>query len=202
MWARRAGFRPTLGWAAWVTVALSVSCLVGCGGSNTVALPSNAVTGVPDYGGHPTIDSIPCETMERAVYHVHAHLAVFADGQSRVIPEGIGIASPRQIQGTPDGPFVAAGSCFYWLHTHTADGIIHIEAPVAMNFRLGQFFDIWQQPLGDTQTGPIKGNVIAYVNSERYSGDIREIPLAAHNLIQLDIGQDVPPQPFAFPAGL
>ncbi len=36
-----------------------------------------------------------------------------------------------------------AGGCFYWLHTHTEDGIIHIESPVQRTFTLGHFFAIW-----------------------------------------------------------
>jgi hypothetical protein len=162
----------------------------------------NALASAPDYGGHPTIDNIPCETMERAVYHVHAHLSLFADGQPRIVPEGIGIAAPRQIQSTSEGPFVQAGGCFYWLHTHTADGVIHMEAPIAMDFRLGQFFDVWQQPLAAGQVGPAQGSVVAYLNGQRYEGDVRQIPLGAHDLIQLDVGRDVAPQPFTFAPGL
>ena len=55
--------------------------------------------------------------------------------------------APRQVQNTANGPFVAAGACFYWLHTHTPDGVIRIESPEPMPFTLDQFFDIWQQPL-------------------------------------------------------
>jgi hypothetical protein len=37
---------------------------------------------------------------------------------------------------------------------------------------------------------------------QRYPGDPKQIGLAAHAVIQLDVGQDVPPRPFAFPSGL
>lgn len=39
---------------------------------------------------------------------------------------------------TPQGPFIASGTCFYWLHTHAADGIIHVESPVHRVFTLGK----------------------------------------------------------------
>ena len=68
--------------------------------------------------------------MEQLAYHVHAHLQVFVDGQPRVLPAGIGIPQPVS-QQTPEGPFVGSGRCFYWMHTHTTDGIIHIESPTA-----------------------------------------------------------------------
>jgi hypothetical protein len=140
--------------------------------------------------------------MEQVSYHVHAHLAIFVNGQAQVIPYGIGIVGPSGVQQSTEGPFVTAGSCFYWLHTHTEDGIIHIEAPQAQPFTLGQFFDLWGQPLGPTQVGSAQGLVIATVNGQRFAGNPRAIPLGNHDLIQLDVGQAVPPQPFTFPPGL
>ena len=183
---------------------LFVVALVLSRRSGGVTTPSqgNVLAPPPDLRGKATIDGIPCESMERVTYHVHAHLAVFVNGQPRAIPAGIGIAAPRQVQNTTAGPFVAAGACFYWLHTHTPDGIIHIESPRPRPFTLGQFFDIWQQPLTMAQAGPAQGSITAYVNSQHYTGALRSIPLTAHALIQLDVGQDVPPRPFTFPAGL
>jgi hypothetical protein len=67
--------------------------------------------------------------MEQAVFHIHAHLSFFLDGQAVAIPQGIGIA--------PDS------SCFYWLHMHDASGVIHIEAPANRTFTFGNFLDIW-----------------------------------------------------------
>lgn len=149
-----------------------------------------------------TVDGIQCQANEQVVYHIHAHLAVFVQGAARTIPEGIGIPPPRQVEQTPDGPFVVAGKCYYWLHSHTPDGIIHIESPTQQIYTLGNYFDLWQQPLSATQVGPATGTVIAYVNGQRYTGDIRSIPLNVHALIQLDVGTDVAPKPFTFPAGL
>ena len=149
------------------------------------------------------VDGIRCETMEQAVSHIHAHLAVYALGQQKLIPAGIGIAPPRQSQTQADGtPYVAGGSCFYWLHSHTQDGIIHIESPTQQTFTLGQYFDIWRQPLGPAQVGPVQGVVTAYVNGQRYSGDPRDIPLTPHAVIQLDVGTDTAPHPYTFPGGL
>ena len=67
---------------------------------------------------------------------------------------------------------------------------------------LGDFFDIWGQPLSATQVGPAKGAVTIYVDGQRENVDPRTIPLTAHTLIQLDVGGDIPPQPFTFAAGL
>jgi hypothetical protein len=149
-----------------------------------------------------TIDGIQCQSNEQVVYHIHAHLAVFVNGAARTIPEGIGIPPPRQVEQSSEGPFVVGGKCYYWLHSHTGDGIIHIESPSQQIYTLGNWFDIWQQPLSNSQVGPATGTVIAYVNGERFTGDVRSIPLNVHALIQLDVGTDVAPKPFTFPAGL
>jgi len=149
------------------------------------------------------VDGISCDTSEQVVYHIHAHLAVYTNGKARIIPEGIGIVPPTQVVQTSAGPFVVAGKCFYWLHAHTADGIIHIESPSQRVYTLGNYFDIWNQPLSATQVGPAHGPVTAYVDGQPFTGDPRSIPLDAHTLIQLDVGSASPgPQPFTFPAGL
>jgi hypothetical protein len=93
-----------------------------------------------------------------------------------------------QAQQTPNGPFIAAGTCFYWLHTHAPDGIIHIESPVQRIYTLGEFFDEWGQPLGPAQVGPVTGRVVALYDGKVYQGNPRDIPLTAHAQIQLDVG--------------
>ena len=50
----------------------------------------------------------------------------------------------------------AAPACFYWMHVHAQDGIIHIESPTPKTYELGQFFDIWGLPLSSTQIGPTR----------------------------------------------
>lgn len=106
------------------------------GGSPSQAQP--AASPAPVEGQ--TIDGIRCETMEQALFHVH--LAIYAAGQPRRVPYGIGIPD-ADMQQTPQGPFVAHGSCFYWLHSHTEDGVIHVESPVQRTFTLGDYFDVW-----------------------------------------------------------
>jgi hypothetical protein len=135
-----------------------------------------------------TIDGIQCNAGEKLVYHVHTHLTVFVNGSPRQIPYGIGIVPPRHVQRSANGPFVAGGSCFYWLHTHAADGIVHIESPSKRTYTLGDLFDIWRQPLGANQVGPVKGKVTAFYNGQVYKANPRDIPLGSHTQIQLDVG--------------
>ena len=128
-------------------------------GPETVAVPSgpklatllNAATGQ-------TVDGVQCQAGEQTVVHVHTHLTIFVNGQAQVIPYGIGIPGFQAVS-TAEGPFVETGSCFYWLHVHADDGIIHIESPsTTETFTLGQFFDEWGIPLSKTQVGPATGH--------------------------------------------
>ena len=149
-----------------------------------------------------TVDGIGCQAGEQTLFHIHAHLTIFVNGSARQVPAAVGIPG-AQVQQSPAGPFIASGSCFYWLHTHAADGIIHIESPVHRTYTLGNFFDEWGLPLGPDQVGPATGHVVAIYNGQVYQGNPRDIPLNAHAQIQLEVGTPlIAPQQITFPSGL
>jgi hypothetical protein len=145
-----------------------------------------------------TVARIQCGATEQLVYHIHAHLAVYDNGQPRSLPPGIGIPGAI-LQQSQFGPVVGQGKCFYWLHTHTADGVIHIESPTQRIYTLGNFFDEWRQPLSATQVGTLKGKVTAFVDGKPWTKSLRDIPLKPREVIQLDVGTATPPfQPVSF----
>jgi hypothetical protein len=115
-------------------------------------------------------------------------LTIFVDGHARRVPAGVGIADPRTEQ-TSHGPVVPGGTCISWLHTHTSDGVIHVESPIQRTYMLRDFFDVWGQPLSQSQVGPAKGQVTAIVNGRVWAGDPGAIVLTAHAQIQLEIGR-------------
>ncbi len=147
-----------------------------------------------------TVHGIQCNSGEQTVYHIHAHLAVFVNGAQRTIPYGIGIPGGT-VQNSSSGPYVGSGSCFYWLHAHDQSGVIHVESPVQKFYTLGDYFAIWGQPLTSGRVGSATGTLTVYVDGKRYAGDPASITLTAHKLIQIDVGKDVPPRSFTFPAG-
>jgi hypothetical protein len=143
-------------------------------------------------------DRIQCGATEQLAYHIHARLSVYVNGAPRSLPAGIGIPG-AVVQQTQLGPVVGQGRCFYWLHTHTTDGVLHIESSTSRVYTLGNFFDEWRQPLGPSQVGPSQGKVTAFVNGKPWTRDPRTIPLEPHNVIQLDVGSPaVPFQAFSF----
>jgi hypothetical protein len=176
---------------------------LGAIGPEGVAIPNvPAVASRTSTASGGTVDGIQCLGSEQTLFHIHAHLTLFLGGAERQIPGGIGITRP-QVQATAEGALVAGGGCFYWLHTHAADGIIHIESPVQRTFTLGNFFDVWGQSLGPTRVGPASGRVTALYDGRLYTGDPRDIPLDAHAQIQLEVdGPLVAPVKITFPAGL
>jgi hypothetical protein len=147
------------------------------------------------------VNGISCDALESTLVHIHVHLAIFIDGEEHPVPYGVGIGRPWQVSDSTQGPFIEDGSCFYWVHTHSGNGVVHIESPVRRTFTLGDFFAIWRQPLSTTQVGPAQGEVITYVNGMRSDINPPDIRLTAHQRIQLDVGVDVPPYPFEFPPG-
>lgn len=141
------------------------------------------------------VDGISCRTSAHQTvnYHVHVLVDVFVDGRQERVPAGVGIPAPL-VQHLQGGRFAdnRSNGCLYLLHVHADDGVVHVESPYTHTFTLGQFFDIWQQPLGDRQVGPAHGHVVAYENGRLLSGNPRDVPLLPHAVIQLDVGSPAP----------
>jgi hypothetical protein len=137
----------------------------------TQQIQSVAATGAP-------ISGISCDAMEGQRIHIHQHLVILDRGQAVAIPPNVGQ--------------VPAKRCLYWVHTHTPDGIIHIEAPKDEAFTLGDFFAIWGQPLSRTEAASAhaskKSPLRVWVNGKAYKGDPRKIVLAKHADIVIEAG--------------
>ncbi len=99
--------------------------------------------------------------------------------------------------------------CIYWLHTHDRSGVIHIEAPASQSetaFTLGDFFDVWGQPLDSTHVANLaltpSQTLVVFLDGQRYGGDPRSVPLRPHAQITLEITPPLvdPPPAYSFPA--
>ncbi|MFN2448770.1 MAG: hypothetical protein ABR508_03115 [Candidatus Baltobacteraceae bacterium] len=157
-----------------------------------------------------TVDGMPCATTMPNAYHVHAFVGIVINGRQYAIPDGIGMYKPGgdiTYAGFPN--WTEYATCYYYMHTHDASGVMHVESPqsVALTtsiYNLRNFFDVWGQPVSATQIGPFSGTVTAYVAQvplktariltsyyTTYTGDPGTIPMKSHTTIWLQIGPKI-----------
>jgi hypothetical protein len=148
-----------------------------------------------------TADGIACNAGEGSVEHIHTHLSVYVDGALRPIPIGIGVVDPSVQDPGTDDAFAQATRCYFWLHVHAADGVIHVEAPTKHTYTLGQFFAVWGQPLSSTTVAGATGKQTILVNGKVVTGDPADVALGSREDIQIDIGKVVPYQKVDWSSG-
>jgi hypothetical protein len=161
----------------------------------------------PSGGNGQTVDGLACSpTMygSGTEYHIHVFLGLLVNGKQIAIPDAIGMHDP----GTETNGLTNSARCYYAIHTHDAEGYIHVEADStapysAVLYTLGNLLDIWGEPITATQFGPFKGPVtIFYATTPlrdvysgtyyQYSGAPRAITLASHKTIWIEVGTVVP----------
>ncbi len=136
-----------------------------------------------------TVGQFACGIQHDAIsYHIHNHLAIYLNGAQLRIPNNLNIA----------GPNAPAPFCMYALHTHDSTGIMHIENPTPARFTLGQFFQLWGQPLTDSNVAGITGQTLVVwlvdrndanqLTLSRYSGDPAAVELLPRRNIVLQLG--------------
>jgi hypothetical protein len=171
-------------WLWWGGGGAAAAAVVGVG---VFAIAANRASAAP------TISGVHCNTSEGVATHTHQRLTIYDAGKPIPVPQGIGVDEGR--------------NCLFWVHTHSPDGVIHVESPNQDTYTLGQFFDIWGQPLGRTRLLSHAANKVhgirAYVNGRPYADDPRSILLAQHTLITLEYGPPwvAPTTRFAWPQG-
>jgi hypothetical protein len=145
------------------------------------------------------VDGIEGSSHEMLKSHIHVHLSIYYKGQQIAVPRGIGILPPLKI----NHGFVEGGKGYYWLHTHDASGIIHVESPDDRVYTLGNLFDVWGQPLTESNVAGLRGVTRIYLNGQMQFGKARDLPLKAHDQITLVVGAPaVAPTHYLFPDGL
>lgn len=180
--------------SVWLSLTLTVLLLLAMG---FAYLQVQRVVSVNTL--HPPISGISCDSTEQNGYHIHVHFTIYINSKQLTIPAGIGIP--------------ADGSCFYWMHTHTDDGIIHIEAPQKLhNLALDDFMTLWQQGFANlnfpSQMTQSSGWQI-FVNGKPFNGVVTsplytEVTFQPHDAVTLEYGSPNPPPDtvYSFPAGL
>jgi hypothetical protein len=115
-------------------------------------------------------------SQEQLAYHVHQHLDVFVNGK----PVAGGVP---QLIGINDSAYLTE------LHTHSPDGIIHVESGKKVDYTLGQFFAEWGVFLSPTCVGAYCNGLAWYVNGERRTGNPQNLVLKDHEEIAIVVGK-------------
>ena len=143
----------------------------------------------------------PYETL---VFHVHAHLDVFVNGQQVTVPAGLGIDTTNPgVHAFPDDPPGSGATgyggitkacdqpCISPLHTHDVSGIIHTESLQHKYNTLGEFFIEWDVKLDQSCVNNYckpQTKIAFYVNGKPFTGDPRTIQLTNFKEIAIVIG--------------
>jgi hypothetical protein len=158
------------------------------------------VFGGDDVQTYGEVAGVKCQSGEQLKVHSHVRLAIFMEGEEVDVPDHTGIVfEPTPTPTPPPGAPTAKPErkCLFWLHTHT-DQLLHVEAPSDPGYTLGQFFEIWGQPLSETQlmdrTAGEGTEINATVNGEPWDGNPADIPLVDGAIIAVQLGP-----PFAEP---
>lgn len=139
---------------------------------------------------------VPALGAEGSALHTHQHLDLVINGAPVAVPADIGV---NEAAG-----FISP------IHTHEANGVIHIESNIVRDFTLGQFFDVWGVRFTRDCIGGYCANATstlkAYVNGSLVPGDPRALVLAARQEITVVYGtaQEAPatiPSSYSFPLG-
>jgi hypothetical protein len=134
-------------------VGLLALLIAGCG-SGTLAPPGLAISGPglqtskppwpPEYQHlAQRLKEIGIPPGGKENFHIHAMLHIYVNGLLTPLPADIGLDAAKGLESS--------------LHTHDSTGIIHMEAPHAYNFTLGDFFSVWGVKLGPAQVGGLSG---------------------------------------------
>jgi hypothetical protein len=128
-----------------------------------------------------------------------AHLEIFVRRRVLIVPAGIGVAAPHQVNLGR----VVPGGCSYAIRTLDPTGVLEVRAGAPAT--LGDAFRLWGQRLGRRRIAGFRSTrpVLAFVGGRRWRGDPRAIPLVRHAQIVLELGGYVPPHPrYLFAGGL
>lgn len=100
--------------------------------------------------------ALTCDPEMANGFHIHPTLEIVANGENVPVPPNIGVQQ----------------TCMTALHTHTPDGVIHVESPEKRDFTLADFFAVWDEPFSQDEILGFKADATHRV---RITVDGREV---------------------------
>lgn len=140
------------------------------------------------------------DVKEYLTYHIHAHLDVFVNGRAVTVPAALGIEvkDPGVKTFKDPGKTTEYGgieecdeACIAPLHTHDDGGVVHIESPKRADYRLGQFFELWDVRLTPRCVGGYcrpRAPIAVFVDGRRLSADAADLVFEDGQEIAIVIG--------------
>ncbi|PZR64545.1 MAG: hypothetical protein DLM53_00125 [Candidatus Eremiobacter antarcticus] len=192
------------------TIVTSQGAIIGLDDQFT---PADGDTANPSAGHGQPVDGITCDTTMSGNYHIHVYLGIYVNGTRYAMPDTVGMLNPV---AEPAGGFTDGAQCFYWVHTHDASGIVHVETPnaggapvTASIMNLKNVLDVWGIAANTTHVGQFSGPVAVFTSGQvyrgssnnglvsstmytQYNGDLNTIPLFSHEVIWLLVGPTFP----------
>jgi len=125
---------------------------------------------------------------EALAFHIHQHLDVYVNDKHVTVPALIGIY---------------ANSFITEMHTHTPDGVLHVESPKNQPYVLGQIFGEWGVRLNASCLGRYCGDLHWWLNGKPQAGNPADLIVHAHQEIVIAAGKPPAhiPASYNFPAG-
>ena len=91
------------------------------------------------------IGDFQCIVNPPETFESYFHLSILVNNEPQAIPRYVGASPAGQTH------------CFYAIHTHDWSGRFHLTPSAASTLTLGQLFQIWNQPLTNTNVAGITG---------------------------------------------
>jgi hypothetical protein len=185
---------------------VTAACSSKSGGGYTAPAAPNPTSGAAPWPAprNPLVlakrAGVELQLKESFTFHIHAHLDIYVNGRPVTVPAGLGIDihDPGVKHGKVPGDGESYGGislcrhpCISPLHTHQADGIVHVESPAKQDYRLGRFFTEWNVRLDASCIGGYcepDAKFAAFVNGKRRTGNPAEILFSDHEEIAIVIG--------------
>jgi len=172
-----------------VAIAVGVFAYTNRNGGSTSASPSPSAlpgmlttkapwpTNTADAAARAKAIHLPRHS-NRLALHTHTEVQIYVHGQPVTIPANVGIDIPTQ--------FIAS------IHTHTADGIVHVESSTVADFTLQEFFDIWgvrftQSCIGGYCDGG-QNELQVFRDGKEVTGSFGSVPLADQSVVVITYG--------------
>ncbi|MBV8490700.1 MAG: hypothetical protein JO199_09240 [Candidatus Eremiobacteraeota bacterium] len=168
-------------------------------GADNLFIPGDGDTKTGGQGQK--VAGVTCDKTEHTnSYHIHFFVGVIYKDHAVALPDAIGMMTP----GAENNGYISTAGCFYWIHTHDASGMMHIEdprsyPPTDVLYRFSTALSIWGQTYSANNFGRLTGPVHVFIGNvskagqttvskyTAYTGSLGSIPLRTHEVIWVEV---------------